>query len=274
MADTGESSGRRGETAASGRAPASSHDAADWFDQAAFGIRFGWGPSALRRLAPNAAPGVIVDVLSFSTAVDVAVSRGVTVLPYRWHDGSEAAFAESHDAEVAQQRRSPEGWTLSPTSLAGAPAGLKLVLPSPNGSALTFGASEAGATTVRVGCLRNAAAVASRCEPDETVAVIAAGERWRGATGPLRPALEDLVGAGAILSALARHRAVELSPEARAAVAVGEAMVSDLGPMLRQCGSGVELIDKGFGSDVDMAAEYNVSTTVPTLVGNELIDRT
>ena len=40
--------------------------------------------------------------------------------------------------------------------------------------------------------------IAEAVRDDEAVAVVAAGERWRGATGPLRPAIEDHLGAGAL----------------------------------------------------------------------------
>lgn len=257
------------------RNPASAHDTADWFEQRDFDIRFGWGPNGLRRLAPHSDVVVVVDVLSFSTSVDIALGRGVVVLPYRWHDGSEAEFAKEHNAEVAQRTRAPEqGWSLSPASLNQAPAGLRLVLPSPNGSALTFGAAEAGAATVHVACLRNAAAVAQATADAGTIAVIAAGERWRGATGPLRPALEDQLGGGAVLSALAGLGRTSASPEAKAAQAAFEAAkADDLTRWIEQCGSGVELIDKGYPQDVALAAALNTSQVVPTLAGLELVSQ-
>lgn len=254
----------------------------DWFDQTGYQLRFGWGPNGLRRLAPVADVVVIIDVLSFSTSVDVALGRGAVVLPYRWHDGSEDAFAEENNAKVATKRAAPGAWSLRPSSLVELPEGTRLVLPSPNGSALAFAARDAGAAAVMVGSLRNASAVAAAAAEHETISVIAAGERWKGSVGPLRPAIEDLFGAGAILDALLqtdRSGAASLngersvSPEARTAIAAFRDAKPELADRLRTCGSGRELIDKGFAADVELAADLNVSAIAPTLDGVELVDR-
>ncbi len=285
--------------------PASLHDSADWFEQKGFRLRFGWGPNGLRRLAPGAAVVVIIDVLSFSTSVDVALGRRAIVLPYRWHDGSEQEYAEANEAVVASKQPQPGQLSLRPSSLTAIAAGTRLVLPSPNGSALTFAAAESGAgpagqagtddesesaggPTVIVGSLRNATAVGrsiaerstswrstsgrSTDAGDGVVAVIAAGERWRGSTGPLRPAIEDLLGAGAILRAASRIGTDEISPEARVAMAAFTDAEPALADRLRTCGSGQELIGRGFGGDVELAAELDRSAVVPTLRGVELVD--
>jgi len=265
-------------------------------------------------LAPDAAVVVIVDVLSFSTSVDVALGRGAVILPYRWHDGSEAAYAEANDAQLAMRGPAdgqlPAGYTLRPSSLTTIEPGTRLVLPSPNGSALTFGAAEAarsgddhdradgepgvdgdeqerGSTEpgrhVLVGCLRNATAVGraaaalaqsmpGRGGGDGAVAVIAAGERWRGTTGPLRPAVEDLLGAGAILDAAASVLgAGERSSESAAAVAAPRDAAPEIEGRLLACGSGRDLVGRGFPDDVALAADADVSDVVPTLTGAELV---
>ena len=237
------------------------------FDQRGFEVRFGWGPNGLRRLAPLADAVVIVDVLSFSTSVDIALGRGVTVFPYRWHNGTEHEFAASVNAQVADP--SGEGISLRPASLVDAPAGLRLVLPSPNGSALTFGARAAGATRALVGCLRNADAVARSLDDCDTVAVIAAGERWKGTTGPLRPALEDLLGAGRIIRSLGRS---SMSPEARIASIASDIDDGELRAMIRECGSGREKRFRQRADDIGLAVDLDVSSVVPTLVGDELRD--
>jgi len=93
-----------------------------------------------------------------STAVDIAVARGATVLPYRWRDDSAAVFARSQGALLAS-RRSPEGYSLAPASLRTIPPGSALVLPSPNGSTLC---AITKAAVVFTACLRNCGAVAAQ----------------------------------------------------------------------------------------------------------------
>ncbi|MFC7613579.1 2-phosphosulfolactate phosphatase [Actinokineospora soli] len=93
------------------------------------------------------------------------------------------------------------------------------------------------------------------------IAVIAGGERWaEGHT--LRPAVEDLLGAGAI----AHHLGGALSPEARAAEAAFLAYSDDLPAVLSACASGRELTAWGHAADVALASAYGVSATVPRLV--------
>ena len=115
-------------------------------------------------------------------------------------------------------------------------------------------------------CLRNATAVAQTAASlGSTIAVIPAGELWP--TGELRPSLEDWVGAGAVIAALSGSR----SPEARLAAAAFDHFREGLSQALRESGSGKELIERGFGLDIDVAAELNVSTNVPRLVNRVFV---
>ena len=91
------------------------------------------------------------------------------------------------------------------------------------------------------------------------VAVIAAGERWPD--GSLRPCLEDLLGAGAVLS----HLDADRSPEADAAVGAFGALKGRLREALADTASGRELISWGYEGDLDLAAELDVSTAAPRL---------
>ncbi|WP_371736708.1 2-phosphosulfolactate phosphatase [Brevibacillus sp. HB1.4B] len=90
--------------------------------------------------------------------------------------------------------------------------------------------------------------------------VIACGERW--GNGALRPAIEDMIAAGALLHELEEYR---LSPEAKMAVAAFRSAQDHLLAYLQKCASGQELISKGYPEDVALAAEWNQSFTVPVL---------
>jgi len=225
-------------------------------------------------VAAGAAAVVIVDVLRFTTAVSVAVGRGAVVLPYAWDLGdAPRAFAAAHDAELAGMREDG-GWSLSPTDLARIPAGTRLVLPSPNGSTLAFGAGEAApGARVLAGCVRNAAAVAGVAGGDGgPVAVVASGERWGGNLGPLRPAVEDMLGAGAVIDALVTAGAggrdpAGLSPEAQAARAVFAQARGDLCGWLMAADSGHELVERGWADDVEAAAALDAEKVAPVLDG-------
>ena len=121
-------------------------------------------------------------------------------------------------------------------------------------------------------CLRNADAVAewlaARLTDGASVAVVPAGERWPD--GSLRPAVEDLWGAGAVVAGLVDRGVEGLSPEARVAeTAFRSARLPD---ELEQVASAVELRDAGFGEDVTVAAETAVSTVVPLLRGESFVD--
>ncbi|MQW74587.1 2-phosphosulfolactate phosphatase [Nocardioides sp. dk4132] len=247
---------------------------ADLFGQGSFGLRMDWGPVGAR--AARADVSVVVDVLSFSTSVCIAVERGMRVYPYRWKDAEAAEFARENAAVLAVGRleATKEGGIPAPSL---SPAGLlecevvpRLVLPSPNGSTIAEALRETGAEVV-AGCLRNAGAVAEWLAPalerGLSVAVIAAGERW-SSDDSLRPALEDHLGAGAILWSLARLGHGDLmSPEAAAAVDLFAAAQDDLGERMARCVGGRELASKGFAADVSAAAALSVSDIVPVLAG-------
>jgi hypothetical protein len=83
-------------------------------------------------------------------------------------------------------------------------------------------------------------------------------------SGPTRhcgPASEDLIGAGAVLADLPGTP----SPEAELAIAAFARFRHDLAGALSRCGSGRELIERGFTGDVELAAEYAVSQVAPRL---------
>jgi len=228
--------------------------------QHGYRTRMDWGRAGVQLLAREVDLVIVVDLLSFSTAVSIAVERGAAVIPYRVSDASAAAYARGIGATLAGAHRSGPGPTLSPASLTALRGGERLVLPSPNGAGCASLAAEAGASVV-AGCLRNASAVARfAASRGGTTAVIAAGELWPD--GGLRPAVEDLIGAGAVLAGIDSDA---MSPEARAAVAAFRAARGDLLEALAGSASGRELVDRGFSDDVAMAARLDVTDLVPVL---------
>lgn len=228
-----------------------------FYDQAEFDIRFEWGLNGVEALAPISDAIVIVDVLSFSTAIEIATNSGAFVFPYKWRDQSAQAYAHSIGAELADPTRKKGNWSLSPSSLIAIQSKTKLILPSPNGSTLSL---STGKTATIAACLRNAKAVAEFCgNLGKRISVIAAGEKWKD--DALRPALEDQLGAGAVISFLKGA----LSPEAEGAKQLFLSCQENLQGIIRRCSSGRELIERGFESDIEYASEFNVSRNIPIL---------
>lgn len=233
--------------------------------QLPYAVRFEWGLDGARAVVPGADLAVVVDVLSFTTCVSVAVDRGAIVFPYPLRDAAASEFAVRHDALLAGPRGS-EGLSLSPSSLRRARVLDRVVLPSPNGSTISHELASSARQVVAVS-LRNAAATAdwvhATLPAEAVIAVIAAGEKWTD--GALRPALEDQLGAGAFIAGLAATGRRSLSPEAAAAAAAFDAAEPRLAAILRGCSSGRELIDAGFADDVSIAAELDGSSVVALL---------
>jgi 2-phosphosulfolactate phosphatase len=239
--------------------------------QSAYAVRFEWGPTGAAATAADVA--VVVDVLSFTTTLTVAAERGVEVLPFRWRDERAAAYAEEQGATLAvgrfEAREATAGAqvSLSPASVAAADGLKRLVLPSPNGSSISFGLADTGAEVVGAS-LRNRQAVAAHLAPrlaGRTLTVIASGERWPD--GSLRPCVEDLWGAGAVIAALIDLGVTGLSPEARVAEAAYRSVEAGLADELHACAGGRELAAAGFAADVEVAAGIDSTRAVPRLVG-------
>lgn len=236
--------------------------------QAAYDVRLDWGPTGGAAVARGADIAVVVDVLSFTTTLGIAVARGTRVHPFRWRDARAAAFAAERDAVLAVGRFEAAGLEDPPPSLS--PAQLlttapvdRLVLPSPNGSTICSALAE---VTVVGASLRNRSAVARWLAPrlaaGAVVALVPAGERWPD--GSLRPGLEDLWGAGAVLAAL-DLTGRRVSPEARHAAASYDELAGHLPTALVECASGRELAAVGYLADVEAAADVDADDVVPVL---------
>ena len=224
--------------------------------QAGFDVRCEWGLPGIKALAPTSDVVIVVDVLSFTTCVEVATANGAAILPYRFRDETATDFATRSRALLASSRDG-QGYSLSPASLVEIPPGTRLVLPSPNGATISLAAPDARTTA---GCLRNATAVAHAAgRSGARISVIPSGEKWPD--GSLRPALEDWLGAGAVIAALNRSK----SPEATAAERMFLAAGDELHQLVRSCASAREITDRGFAKDVELAVDFDCSDAVPVL---------
>jgi 2-phosphosulfolactate phosphatase len=220
-------------------------------------VELAWGPGGARALATECPALVVVDVLSFTTCVSIATARGASVRPVGADD--DVALADG-EVLAGEHGRDESALSLSPLSMLDVEAGSRVVLPSPNGAAIA--AALTGFTGLVVAaCLRNVAAVGGciRAAGPDRVGIIAAGERW--ADGSLRPSYEDLVGAGAIAHVLGGAP----SPQASAAAASYLMALDDMTARLMACRSGVELVERGFTRDVELAAELDADNVAPVL---------
>lgn len=238
-----------------------------------------WGRRGAQAAAERGDILVVIDTLRFSTATATAVHHGALIYPCPPDEALFTALAERVGGEVAYHSASPSlhssastRFTLSPRSYLGIEPGTRIVLPSPNGSTCCqYGAR---AAALFVGTLVNAQAVARAVShllsADERLnaTLLACGERWRvpDEEGALRFALEDYLGAGAVLSALPFAQTIE----AQVCGTTFQAMREHLEAVLWECESGQELRAKGLDEDVRDAAQLNIYDTVPVLRGEQL----
>lgn len=200
------------------------------FDQSRYQVRLEWGVAGLGVLAP-ADVTVVVDVLRFSSTVIDRVAAGEQV----------PLDADAHAVSL-------------------------------NGAAVAAHAAATG-SVVMLGALRNAAAVADAILAEQrrrgertSIALIAAGELpSRNADAPLRFAVEDHLGAGAIVDALGALGLDHTSPEAAAAGEAFRGLRGAVRHLLTASGSGQELIDRGRRDEVVAAATVDAVPCVPVL---------
>ena len=124
-------------------------------------------------------------------------------------------------------------------------------------------------------CFLNAKAVAKAAQTEakasgKPITVLACGERSQApdSEGELRFAIEDYLGAGAILS----YFDLPLSPEAEVCAAAWKGSKDRIRELLGECGSGRELREKGLEADVEFAAQLDLYRVAPKLIQGAFVD--
>jgi 2-phosphosulfolactate phosphatase len=245
------------------------------FSQSPYVCRVEWGRRGAREAAERGDIIIIVDVLSFSSTVVSALHFGAVIYPYPpYADGK--GYAEKLNAEyiLGRAEAAKAGKpTLSPVSFNEEHSNKRYVLSSLNGAFCTWIASEVPA--LLIGSLLNASSVASaatqlRLLSNANITVIPCGEQWgsgREEEDTLRPAIEDYLGAGAILSYLDGEK----SPEAEVCIGAFLQVKPKVEELIWNCGSGRELRERGFEADVKHCSHLNIYQTVPILKVNHFV---
>jgi 2-phosphosulfolactate phosphatase len=198
------------------------------------------------------------------------------VYPCAWTDDPQALAAQLGALAAVNRPDVPTRgqFSLSPPTFTSIEPGRRVVLASPNGATCSrFGRD---VPDLLVGALVNARAVAEAvgqllATSDLSVTVLACGERWRQPSedGELRFAIEDYLGAGAIIAAL--PETLTRSPEASLCAGAFRSVGGGLHDVLWESGSGRELRAAGYPQDVEHAAQLNVYTTVPRMLDDWLV---
>lgn len=212
---------------------------------------------------------IIVDVLSFSSTVVTGLNYGAIIYPYPPHLNGKA-YAQSLGALYILGRAEAarlDAPTLSPVTFNHSHDRQKYVLSSLNGAFCTWIASHIPA--LFIGSLLNASVVASAASQisaslKANITVVPCGEVWNGVKefeDSLRPAMEDYLGAGAILSRIEGKQ----SAEVQVCIGAFQHSKSTLSRLIWDCTSGIELRERGFEKDVKHCSRLNIYQTVPIL---------
>ncbi len=208
---------------------------------------------------------VVIDTLRATTSIPCAVARGAIVEPVA--SVAAAKRARGRRVYIAGERggkRLP-GFDFgnSPVELMDAElAGYKLVLTTTNGTGAI--ARSRGAKAIFVGAVVNARAIARAVEKrvGQAELVLVCAGRTTGV------ALEDLVGAGAIIDALlpGEPDVRALTDGARISLELFRRERSRLQDFLIECESGRNLVRLGAEADVAFCARLDALDVAPVLV--------
>jgi 2-phosphosulfolactate phosphatase len=211
----------------------------------------------------------VVDTLRASSTIVTLLERGVPeIVPAASVEEARELRSRLPDHLLCGESGGlpPQGFDYgnSPAEFAAAALdGRPAILATSNGTRIL--SDLAGAPAVVVGALLNRQAVAAAlsslaAEQDGDISVVCAA-----APGGA-PALEDALGAGAIVEAALRlDGSLEPTDAARLAVDAYMAARDDLAAALATGRHGKELVEAGFAADVQYCARLDASTVVPRL---------
>ncbi len=197
-----------------------------------FDVHCCWGFKLTDDISAQYDVCIIVDVLSFSTSLDILVST--------------KEYIQKSDNHIVQL------------------SSKKLNIPSPVGLPNQLNLLQ---VPILVGCLRNARAVAKAAmQLGNSVLVIPVGDKL--AEENYKTCSEDFIAAGAIISYLKGTH----SAESRAAQDIYNSSKDDIEEMVKLSSSARTMMLEGFGEEVDLACQFNRSKRIPFLDRGVLVD--
>lgn len=218
---------------------------------------------------------IIVDVLRFSTLVVTALSRGIDDIyvfsdldaAYKFHKSINAPLAAEVDGikpPFADLDNSPTG-IINYVELHGL-GNSKLVIRTTSGALLVSEAINLGLKNVFIGSLVNAHSVAKVIYRSgiSSINIVCAGYRRN------QFAIEDFLGAGAIIYELSKYNELTLSDEAIASLHTFDSVYTKgkIFDVIKLGRGGSFLWNTGRENDVIFSSKVNTIDVVPYLINN------
>ncbi|MCC7351359.1 MAG: 2-phosphosulfolactate phosphatase [Phycisphaerales bacterium] len=218
-------------------------------------------PAELSRFDLSRHTVVVFDVLRATTTMTAALDAGVEEIRIFTDIDAARSAGDSFGADRLlcgeQNCLRPSGFDLgnSPGVWHAGHAGRTLFMATTNGTRALVGAR--GAAHLLVGAIVNASAVARQVANQGCDAILLCA----GTNG--RAAMEDLIGCGAVLSAMDRIGPMDCAgDESRIARWLYESNKHNLSAALGQSEGGRNVLAAGLGADIEFAARLDALTTV------------
>ncbi len=227
---------------------------------------FDWGVFGVQQAVRRGDIIIVVDVLSFSTSVAIAVKNSAFIFPAK-SDEDAMNLKDQFRTEISVKRNevpSKGKFSLSPATYYEIEPETKITLLSPNGATCTRQIDNS--RSVFCGALVNCSTVAEAAfneavKQNNNITVVACGERLKGSDDiyKIRMAVEDYLGAGAILSKIPLPKTAE---SIVCENAYGK-LANHVPDLIWKCESGVELRAMNFGNDIHIATNLNSIPVAP-----------